>query len=184
MMSAVPSHSVNEAPRSFALRGGTNRAAAILKPDGPVTSVPTKTFEQKVFDALVELKVSVAQFAMHLSPSRRRTIFDQLDNIINVDDWYEDDEFPSIRAFKDVLAWSIYADVPEWNSLGVDDDGDVLLAWHSDRVTLTANFDGNRLVRWTSRYRSEDDVVGHAGGDCSLRQFAKQARFYLDSAGD
>jgi hypothetical protein len=172
---AVPSRSINEAPRLHSLIGRTVRP---LHQDQTIRSMQ-KTFEQRVTDALVQLKAAAAEYAMHLSSAQRETIFNQLESIINVEDWYEEDEFPKLNSFKDLLAWSIYADVPQWDSLGVDDDGDILVAWHNDQVTLTANFDGNRLVRWTSRYQEEGDAVAHAAGDCSLRQFAKQARFYL-----
>lgn len=173
---AVPSHSINEAPRFHPLIGSTARPVEVQSQVAPSMQKP---FEQRVDDALVALKAATAQYAMHLSTDQRETIFDQLENIINVDDWYEEDQFPKLTAFNDLLAWSIYASVPQWHSLGVDDDGDVLIAWHTDEVTLTANFGGNRLVRWTSRYKSEGDETAHAAGDCSLRQFAKQAKFYL-----
>jgi hypothetical protein len=170
---ALPSHSINEAPRLHPLIGSTTRSS-----DNETVRTPQKPFAQRVDDALVELKRAVAQYAMHLSSDQRQIIFDQLENIINVDDWYEEDEFPKLNSLKDLLAWTIYAGVAQWHSLGVDDDGDVLIAWHNDEATLTANFDGNRLVRWTCRYRDPDGVA-HAAGDCSLRQFAKQAKFYL-----
>jgi hypothetical protein len=169
----VPSHSINEAPRLHSLIGGTSSPI-----EARLRSVE-RPFAQRVEAALVELKTATAQYAMHLSAAQREAVFGQLENIINVDDWYEEDIFPKLGAFKDLLAWSIYAAVPQWHSLGVDDDGDVLVAWHSDEMTLTANFDGNRLVRWTSRYKDEGDNAAHAAGDCSLRQFAKQAKFYL-----
>jgi len=176
LAAAVPSHSVNEAPRLRPMIGSTVRP---FDAESRAVRSVQKPFEQRVDDALVALKAATAQYALHLSSDQRDTIFDQLENIINVDDWYEDDEFPKLSAFKDLIAWSIYAEVPQWHSLGVDDDGDVLVAWHTDEVTLTANFGGNRLVRWTSRYKGEGDAFAHAAGDCSLRQFAKQAKFYL-----
>ena len=169
----VPSHSINEAPRLRPMMGGTS------SPIEAQLRFVDKPFEQRVEAALIELKTATAQYAMHLSAAQREEIFDQLENIINVDDWYEEDMFPRLAAFKDLLAWSIYAAVPQWHSLGVDDDGNILIAWHNDEVTLTANFDGNRLVRWTSRYTNGGDNPAHAAGDCSLRQFAKQAKFYL-----
>lgn len=173
LAAVVPSHSINAAPRLSPLKGST------ISPIEARFRPTEKPFAQRVEATLVELKAAAAQYAMHLSADQRETIFDQLENIINVEDWYEDDQFPKLSAFKDLLAWSIYAALPQWHSFGVDDDGDVLVAWHSDEVTLTANFDGNRLVRWTSRYRDDGDSVAHAAGDCSLRQFAKQAKFYL-----
>lgn len=175
MILAAPSRSVNEAPQLQPRSGSTVRPLH----QGRALRPMQKTFEQRVEDTLVELKAAAAQYAMHMSSAQREAIFGQLADIINVDDWYEDDEFPKLSSFKDLLTWSIYAALPQWDSLGVDDDGDILVAWHSDAITLTANFDGNRLVRWTSRYQSEKDVVAHAAGDCSLRQFAKQAKFYL-----
>lgn len=171
---AVPSRSINEAPRFHPLIGSTTRPS-----DKQTVRAPQKPFVQRVDDALVELKKAVAQYAMHLSAEQRQSIFEQLENIINVQDWYEEDEFPKLNSLKDLLAWTIYAGVPQWHSFGVDDDGDVLIAWHNEHATLTANFDGNRLVRWTCRYQDGDDAVAHAAGDCSLRQFAKQAKFYL-----
>ncbi|TAK09067.1 hypothetical protein EPO44_01780 [bacterium] len=128
---------------------------------------------------MVQLKAAVAQYAMHFPAERRQAISAQLENILNVSDWYDGDEFPNLNAFRDLLAWSIYAEAPPWDSLGVDDEGDVLIAWHRDELTLTANFDGHRLVRWTTRYQGGGDTVAHAAGDCSLRQFARQAKFYL-----
>ncbi|TPQ39527.1 hypothetical protein C2U70_07015 [Bradyrhizobium guangdongense] len=174
--SALPSQSINEAPNSRPLVGGTVKTS---DERGLFSRSLSKSFEERIDDALVQLKAAVAQYAMHLPAERRQAISDQLENIINVDDWYDGDEFPDLNAFKDLLAWSIYAEVPGWDSLGVDDEGDVLIAWHRHDVTLTANFDGHRLVRWTSRYQAEGDTVAHASGDCSLRQFARQAKFYL-----
>lgn len=176
-VATLPSLSINTAPRLHPLTGSTLRA--LNNNNGQVVRALQKTFVQRIDDTLVSLKSVVAQYAMHLSAEQRISIFDQLENVINVDDWYEEDEFPKLSALKDLLAWSIYANVPQWHSLGVDDEGDILIAWHSDTVTLTANFDGNRLVRWTSRYQSGDEKAAHAAGDCSLRQFAKQAKFYL-----
>lgn len=174
LAAAVPSRSINAAPR---LISGVESAT---QPSNFVSSMRVEpTFEQKITDALVGLKAATSAYAMHITSDAMENIFAQLEDVINLDDWHEEDEFPRLQSFKDLLAWSIYAGVQQWDSLGVDDDGDVLVAWYSEQITLTANFDGHRLVRWTSRYQDGDDVVAHASGDCSLRQFAKQARFYL-----
>ncbi len=172
---AIPSRSINEAPRTRPLAGRTFRPLEAQQ----FNIGTSKSFEEQVGDTLVALRGAVSQYAMHLTEAQRNNISHQLESIINVDDWYEEDTFPKLTAFRDLLVWSIYAKVPEWQSMGVDDDGDILVAWHTDEVTLTANFDGNRLVRWTSRYQSDGDAMAYASGDCSLRQFARQAQFYL-----
>jgi hypothetical protein len=171
----LPSGSVNAAPRQLSLLGSTARPLEAR----PSIKSTDKSFEERVEGALVGLKSTIAQFAMHLSPEQQEVLSDQLSNIINIDDWYEEDQFPMQSALRDLLAWSIYAQLPGWDSLGVDDDGRVLIAWHTPQLTLTANFDGNHLVRWTSRQQAEGETPAHTAGDCSLRRFAKQARFYL-----
>lgn len=135
-------------------------------------------FEEKLFDACVRLKVLVAQYAMHLSKDERQQIFEQLDDVLNPADWYVEDIFPKQTAFQELLKWSVYSKNYEWRSLGVSDTGDVLVAWLSEAVRLTASFAGDGIVRWTARVRSQTGVE-HAAGSSSLQYFDRQARFYL-----
>ena len=53
-------------------------------------------FEERIFNVLVRLKVTFAEFAIHLSHDERERIFRQLDDIINVKDWHEEDELPNL----------------------------------------------------------------------------------------
>jgi hypothetical protein len=139
---------------------------------------PKEALEQTLFNVLVGLKVSVSQYAMHLSQEVRHRIFDQLDAIINADDWHEEDDLPRQDAFQEFLKWQIYAGCFDWTSLGVSDEGHILVAWSTTNTFLTANFDGSGEVRWTVRYQSEGSP-GHAAGKSSLKFFEKQAQFYL-----
>src|SRR5712664_1442484 len=50
-----------------------------------------ESFERKLFEALISLKVVTAQYAMHLSADERHRLFDELDRLINFDDWHEED---------------------------------------------------------------------------------------------
>jgi hypothetical protein len=138
-------------------------------------------FEEKVFGSLVSLKVAVSQYAMHLSTQERHRIFDQLDFVINVDDWHEQDALPRPQSFQDFLKWMIYSKYFQWTSIGISEEGNVLVAWRTARVLLTANFLGSDNVRWTAKIASEDEEPAHAVGRCSLRLFAEQAMFYLRS---
>jgi hypothetical protein len=138
-----------------------------------------RTFEERVFDALVLLKVAVSEYAMHLDASERRKIFEDLDDVLNVEDWHDGDRFPEIASFRAFLKWAVYASFREWTSLGVSDDGNVLLAWQTDRGLLTANFASTGDVRWTAKITSLTGVE-YAAGRSTPQYFAKQARFYLE----
>lgn len=135
-------------------------------------------FEQKVFDALVRLKVSVSQYAMHLGREVRNKIFADLDAIINVNDWYPEDEFPGSNSFRDFLKWTVYTRRFDWSSLGVADNGDLLIAWVKGDSLLTGHFDGKGRIWWAYKKETADGAE-HASGDCTLQRFSRQYDFYL-----
>jgi hypothetical protein len=156
---------------SVTLEGNASRMMTLsARPPAPI--------EETLFNVLVGLKVSVSLYAMHLSQDARHKIFDQLDALINPADWYEEDDPPRQEAFQEFLKWLIYAKFFEWTSLGVSDEGHILVAWNTAQTLLTANFGGSGDVRWTARLQS-DSGVEHAAGKSSLKFFEKQAQFYL-----
>jgi hypothetical protein len=122
---------------------------------------------------------------MHLSTEERHRLFKELDGLINVEHWHEGDTLPSIIAFRDFLKWMIYSKYFKWISLGVSDDGGMLVAWKTPRVLLTAKFSGlagQEGVRWTAEMTSAKGETGYAVGKCPLRLFAEQAMFFLGGA--
>jgi hypothetical protein len=142
-------------------------------------------FAEQVFNSLVALKVSVSQYAMHLSTEERHRIFEELDSVINVEDWHEGDTLPKINAFKEFLKWMIYSKYSKWISIGVSDDGSLLVAWKTPRVLLTAKFSGlvgQEDVRWTAQTTSPAGETGYVVGRCPLRVFAEEAKFRLEGA--
>ena len=156
------------------------------QPQTLVRTIPENAdFAEQIFNSLVSLKVAVSQYAMHLSTLERHRIFAELDSIINIEDWHEGDALPKVNAFKDFLKWMIYSKYFKWISIGISDEGSLLVAWKTKRVLLTAKFSGlagQEGVRWTAQITSQVGEVGHAVGKCPLRLFAEQAMFYLHGA--
>ncbi len=147
-------------------------------------SVPQQaSFEEKLFDSLVSLKVSVSQYAMHLPLGERHRIFDRLDSVLNIDDWHEEDRLPLLRSFQNFLKWTIYSRRFDWSSIGVSNEGNILIAWSRSKLALTANFSSEGIVTWTAAVDTETGPA-HAVGSCSLQYFAKLSVFYLESRGE
>jgi hypothetical protein len=138
-----------------------------------------RTFEEKIFDSLVSLKVAVAAYAMHLSADERDRLFAELDDKINVDDWHEEDKLPAVYLFVQFLKWMIFSGHQKWTSIGVSAVGTITVAWKTPRVLLTADFVRENEVRWTAQLAGQNGEVGHTAGRCSLRLFSEQALFYL-----
>lgn len=137
------------------------------------------SFEEQIFDTLVSLKVAVSQYAMHLGREERTRLFEELDSKINIDDWHESDSLPTTQSFVEFLKWMIYSKHSEWTSIGVSSHGSILVAWRTQTVLLTANFEAKDTVRWTAQVKSPTGEVGYSAGKCTLRLFAEQAMFYL-----
>jgi len=140
------------------------------------------SFDERIFDSLVSLKVAISQYAMHLGAAERQRLFEELDSKINVEDWHEDDTLPAVSSLQEFLKWMIYSKHCQWTSIGASSQGSILVAWHTPRVLLTANFEARDSVRWTAQVKSADGEVGHSVGKCTLRLFAEQAMFYLKEA--
>jgi hypothetical protein len=137
------------------------------------------SFQQRVFDARVEMKVAVSNYAMHLAPETRAKLFHDLDEVVNVDDWYEEDALPNTVSFRDFLKWTIYSKRYNWLSIGFSDEGKILVAWKSECGLLTATFGGNSRVLWTAT-RSSPEGETYAAGESTLQFFEREARLYLD----
>lgn len=142
------------------------------------------SIEEKIFNSLVSLKVAVSKYAMHLSATERHRLFEQLESIINVDDWHEEDRLPTPSSFQEFLKWMIYSKYFKWTSIGVSHEGNIMVAWRTPRVLLTANFESADLVRWTAQITSHTGETGQTVGKCPLRLFAEQAVFYLRGIDD
>jgi hypothetical protein len=166
------SESATDLHKTITIQGRANKSVTHRE-------MQSSTFEKRVFDSLVSLKVLVSQYAMHLDSSERHKIFYDLDDIINIDDWHEEDKFPDLRSFRAFLRWAVYASFREWTSLGVSDDGNILLAWQTKRGLLTANFGASGQIRWTAKINSPTGVE-YAAGQSTPQYFASQARFYLE----
>lgn len=160
------------------------RQSAILSGGGiqKIVQPRAASFDERIFDSLVSLKVEISQYAMHLGSAERHRLFEELDSKINADDWHEDDTLPTANSFQEFLKWMIYSKHYQWTSIGVSAQGSILVAWHTPRVLLTANFESRDSVRWTAQVKSAGGDVGHSVGKCTLRLFAEQAMFYLREA--
>ena len=98
------------------------------------------SFEEKLLNCLVSLKVSVSQYAMHLPKGEQSRLFARLDEVINVEDWHEEDTLPTSNSFISFPEMDYFSKNFSWSSIGVSNGGNLLVAWTTPNVTLTANF--------------------------------------------
>jgi hypothetical protein len=176
---------VREVARSASAAASESHSRFVLPNAGAkqvMRSVQRDGIEDRVFYSLVALKVAVSRYAMHLSQDDRHRLFMALDNLLNPDNWYEEDVLPLPSSFVNFLKWMLYARNFDWESLGISDEGTILVAWLAPRVQLTADFHEDERVVWTSRVESTSGEE-YAAGSSSLQYFSRQFRFFLDDNG-
>jgi hypothetical protein len=160
-------------PRAFNVQVSPPKPAALV---GLIQQ--KSSFEETLFNNLVSLKVATSLYAMHLSAEERARLFARLDSVINTEDWHEDDSLPRSESFVNFLKWMVYSNDFSWSSIGVSNEGNVLVAWSRPDLVLTAQFFVQNKVTWTSTVETKEGPA-HTVGTCSLQYFATQALFYL-----
>lgn len=142
-------------------------------------STAAEGLSERLFDVLVNLKVAVSKYSMHIARAERDRLFSQLDDLLSDEDWDEEDELPRSESFLDFLKWAIFSRQYRFASFGLSDEGFILCAIKSDRTLITANFVGDGHVYWSARVCFEGEIELTAG-KASLRYFAKQVKFFLE----
>jgi len=154
---------------------GGSGGKTLVRPDNIIHA----GFEERLFDVLVGLKVTAAQYSMHLTSNVRHRIFSELDRLLNAENWYEEDDFPTTEAFRDFLSWTVYSQHQCWQSLGVGNGGQMLAVWLAPRGVVTAGFRGNNKVGWTAKI-DVDGVASLSADIGSLKEFDRLLGSYLD----
>lgn len=98
--------------------------------------------------ALASAKVMTSKVAMHLDREWRERLFAQLDDLLDVADWHEDDEPLVSDSFRTFLRLILYQKPKRRPGLGLSHRGHLIAAWTtgSDRLTLECAPDDT--IRW------------------------------------
>lgn len=131
---------------------------------------------EKLFDARVGLKMATAQYAMYLPKEARDRLFAEFDFVLEEDSWDESDRLPSVESYLRFLKWMVFTKDLSWSSMGIDPEGNLLVAWVKGLDVMTANF--GEKIRWSQRFCADGETQQTAGS-YSLEYFAKKCREFL-----
>jgi hypothetical protein len=147
---------------SMAMEGTQSKVLANLKP-----------LSERLFDALSGFKVFTSQVAMHLDTDKRDRIFSQLNNLLDAEEWPDNDEPPEFDSYRTFLRLVLLTKPQSGPSIGVDSRGRLVAAWtsNSDRLTVEC-FPADR-VRWVLSVH-DDSERRTAAGDLSLKHFRSE----------
>lgn len=129
--------------------------------------IKDKPLPERLYDALARTKLLTAQVAMHLDVEWRRRIFEQLDDLLDAEDWHEDDVPIKASSFETFLRMIIFSSPSRRPGFGLSNRGYLIAAWTTGSDRLTIEFLPHDSVRWvlscevsgkTERAAGETDV--------------------------
>ena len=128
-----------------------------------------KPLPEKLYDALARVKLLTAQVAMHLDTEWRSRIFEQLDDLLDAEDWHEDDDPIKVSSFETFLRMIIFHNPPRRPGFGVSNRGYLIAAWTSGLDRLTIEYLPNDTVRWVLSCEVDGEAE-RAAGETSVRR--------------
>lgn len=121
------------------------------------------SLEEQLYNAKAFCKTKTGEVAMYLLPDVRSRFFSQLDNLMGVENWEEDDK-PIIEAsFTTLLRMLIYIKPDRRPGLGATSEGNIIAAWTNGKDRLTIECLSGDKVRWVLSCYIEEDRVSGAG---------------------
>jgi hypothetical protein len=138
--------------------------------------------EGALFKNRADLKLMTSRVAMHLSADQRRSLFSELDRLLDIAHWEDESSQIDTEAFRSYLRFTIYGRPRKLPNLGVSPDGAFLAAWRHQRKSVHVEFfradqcmaliktiseRGPETAVWRGHVaRLRDAISNNGAGDC------------------
>lgn len=149
------------------IANASERSSLSLYPPSKQTNVRAPKnvpLEKRLYDARATCKIKTATVAMHLDSEWRSPFFSQIDNLMDVENWEEDDLPITEASFTTLLRMILLIRPVRRPGLGSTSAGNILAAWTVERDQLTIECLPDDVVRWVlSRYPDghRESAAGH-----------------------
>jgi len=117
-------------------------------PGGEFALDAPKSLELRIFDRLAAFKILTANVSMHMDASWRSALFDQLDFLLDPEDWDPSIPLPNETSYSTFLKLLIYLRPVERPSLGATDGGLMAANWLKSDSSLFVQFEPDSSLHW------------------------------------
>ena len=163
----IPSNALTEIPRLSWVSPRDSDTKAVTSPE---------TFESKLFDNAAELKIALSQIIMHLDPEWRDIIREQIDTLLDANNWQDDSAFITKSTFITFLRFIVFANPTRLPSLGVGSTGHMLAAWCKGEQRIAVEFfrDDKAAATFVMQGTKSNEAVAWRGHVADLKAFIER----------
>lgn len=140
--------------------GLTVKPTKLMSPDSG-----SKPLAEQLFDVLSDVKVMTAQVAMHLDHDWQTGLFQQLDMLLEVEEWHEDDKPLQAGSYATFLRMILAHGPMRRPGFGISHDGNLIGAWTNGSDRLTLEFLTGDMVRWVLSCEIDGELERAAGNN-------------------
>lgn len=125
------------------------------------------SLEEQLYDAKAFCKIETSKVAMYFPDEWRNGFFAQLDNLMDIDNWEEDDIPVTKTSFSTLLRMLTLIKPTRRPGLGSTSGGNIIAAWTNETDRLTIECLPKDRVRWVLSH-VVDDIRESAAGEVQL----------------
>lgn len=150
----------------------------VVPPSALVGQGIERTLSQEaLFEARLKAKLLVANVAMHIRSEWRLSLFKQLDDLLDFEEWDPDDPLPRAGSVRTFLRTIIYHRFTKCPGLGIS-QGNLIGTWTTGRDRLTIECLDSDTLQWVSS-RYIDDFLELASGVTKVTRLQEVLRPYF-----
>jgi hypothetical protein len=136
-----------------------------------------KSIEEILFDTLAAFKIFTSQVAMHLNVEGRDKLFNQLDLLLDPEEWPREDVPPELASYRTLLRALLVLTPGKMPGLGASSRGRLVAAWSTRDDRLTIQCLPNDRLRWSLSVRDGSERRA-AAAESSLRHLIPELAPY------
>ena len=133
--------------------------------------------QERLFDARAHFKVTLSEVSMHLGRDWVFGLFKQIDNLLDFDEWDEDDPTPQQSSSLTLIRLLLILNSRKRPGIGISNRGTLIAAWTEGKNRLTIECKLNDQISWVLT-RVFAEQTERAAGDCAIERVLDVLRPY------
>ncbi len=140
-----------------------------------INKLGSLSVDEQLFDNCADLKILTSRYAVqHMDAAFRKQLFNQLDWLLNPEDWEEGDILANSESFKTLIKFILNSHPNQAPFLGLSNQGNLLAEWRHNNNKLTLECMPKERTRWFIIYANGEEEEKLSGNAKSVQRLIEQ----------